>query len=349
MRGCVVLTGNRQSVPAKILLWVACAQTKNRILECYRTFVETFAVNSTTNRAFSLTVLIKNSMKRSYNHFATQPITDTKELGLVVGLEFFKHVLGTDYLHYGWWEEGVEVHCTNLRVAQDEYTRRLLEQIPEGAHTILDVGCGSGRTAKVLSDAGYQVECISPSAYLTENAQELLGDAVQVHHARFEDVDIRSKYDVVLFSESFQYIGLDHSLSKARSLLNESGSILICDFFRQDDVQGNSPIGGGHSLREFYQKVDQYGYTVTKNEDITNKVAPTVDIYNALTMHVVRPVYYGLLGLLRERFALLARIIFWKYRKKLEKVESKHFSGQRSAANFCRYKRYLTVALKIAA
>ncbi len=273
--------------------------------------------------------------------------TDTKELGLVVGLQILKNVLGTDYLHYGWWDGGMEVHCINLGKAQQVYAEYLFDLIPQGTQRILDVGCGSGRTAVELVSRGYNVECISPAQYLTEHARALLADSATVHHGKFEDVEPGTTFDLILFSESFQYIALEHSLPKARRLLNPGGSILICDFFRQDDVEGHSPIGGGHGLRDFWHAVDRNGLTVAFQEDITKYVAPTVDVYNTVTMQVVQPVYYGLRGLLQERFSLLAKLIFWKYRKKLEKIETKHFAGSRTAENFAKYKRYLAVLLKV--
>jgi hypothetical protein len=123
---------------------------------------------------------------------------------------------------------------------------------------------------------------------------------------------------------------------------------LICDFFRIDGVEGQSPLGVGHSLSDYRQAIATNKLIVAHEEDITEFVSPTVDIFNTITMHVVRPVYYGLLDLMRERLRLLAQLAFWKYRKKLDKVEQKHFTGERNAENFRKYKRYLTVRLTLA-
>ena len=39
-------------------------------------------------------------------------------------------------------------------------------------------------------------------------------------------------------------------------------------------------------------------------------------------------------------YSLLSRVVQWKYRKKIEKMDRKYFSGARSAENFKVFKSY---------
>ena len=48
-------------------------------------------------------------------------------------------------------------------------------------------------------------------------------------------------YDLILCSESFQYLLLEKSISKIKQYLNREGYLLICDFFKRD-VPGKSPV-----------------------------------------------------------------------------------------------------------
>jgi hypothetical protein len=75
-------------------------------------------------------------------------------------------------------------------------------------------------------------------------------------------------------------------------------------------------------------------------------VAPTIDLVNGVTMEVVAPLYADLMALFRDRFPTLAKLVLWKYKKKVRKIEAKHFQGQRSGANFSKYKTYLTLLLR---
>lgn len=268
---------------------------------------------------------------------------DSKEIGLIAGLRFLNHFFHTDYLHYGYWRDGLPVEVLNLKLAQQAYSEFLYAFIPTATRSILDVGCGSGRVALELIQRGYRVDCISPSEKLTEFATRLLGDKARIIRGRFETVPIEGRYDLVLFSESFQYIPMTDALNRSRKLLNTGGHILISDFFRKDDVPGKSSLGGGHSLSEFWRRLDEAGLEVIRQEDITARVAPTIDLVNGITMEVIHPLYNDLGALLRDRFPLISKFLRWKYRKKLDKIENKHFRGERNAANFRKYKTYLTV------
>ncbi len=265
---------------------------------------------------------------------------DSKEVGLEVGLILFKYFLNTEYLHYGYFSNGLATEVQNLSQAQINYAEFLKGNIPAGVKTILDVGCGSGRFALELSNSGYKVDCVSPGSILTEHARKLLGDKCHIFNSKFEDVVTDKKYDMIMFSESFQYINMDASLTNALKFMNPGGHIMICDFFKTDP-ENKSMLGGGHQYHEWLEVIKKYPLTLVTEKDITKETAPTIDLVHKLSAEVIHPIYTLLFMLLEDRYAWIAKFIRWKYKKKLEKMENKHFKGERNGANFQKYKKYM--------
>ena len=272
---------------------------------------------------------------------------DSREVGLVAGLNLFNFFLGTRDLHYGLWEDDLEVCIQNLPEAQKRYSDYLIGHIPERVQRILDVGCGAGGVATELLARGYKVEGVSPSPLLSEAAQQQAGDSFKIHHGRFEDVSFEAddKFDLVLFSESFQYITLDTVLENARQLLDPGGYILICDFFKTN-AAGKSVIGGGHPIDKFMRALDRSRLEVLEDKDITRQTAPNLDIVNQMGHELLLPTF-KLVGYAFDRnHPWLSRILRWKYRKKFRKIDRKYLSGERSGENFARYKVYRLLLLR---
>ena len=269
---------------------------------------------------------------------------DSKEVGLEIGLHVFKFFLKTEYLHYGYFEN-LDADVGNLKKAQEIYAEKLFAQIPEGTKTILDVGCGSGRTAAELLSKGHEVDCVSPSILLNKYAEKLVDGRGVIHNTKFENFESDKKYDLVMFSESFQYINMDKALTGALKFLNPNGHILICDFFRRD-MPEKGPLGGGHKFKEWEQVLAKYPLDILVDKDITNETAPTIEIVDHLAKEVLEPIWKLIFMLAEDRFPTLLKLVRWKYKKKLEKMESKHFSGQRNGANFIKYKIYKMYLLK---
>jgi len=265
---------------------------------------------------------------------------DSKEAGLEIGLYFFKFFIKSEYLHYGYFSNGLATDIANLAQAQANYADFLLSQIPTDVKSILDVGCGSGKFAQQLLDKGYEVDCVSPGTLLTNYVKKLIGNRGKLYNSKFEDFKTDKKYDLVLFSESFQYIPIDRSLGDSLNYLREGGYIMVCDFFK-NDPQGKSQLGGGHEWKDWEAKLPKYPLKKLIEKDITAETAPTIDIVNAMTLEVIQPIWKTVFALGESRFPLVMKFVRWKYKKKLEKMELKHFSGLRSGENFRNYKKYM--------
>jgi SAM-dependent methyltransferase len=266
---------------------------------------------------------------------------DSKEVGLVAGLHLFNFFLGTRDLHYGLWQDDLEVCIQNLPEAQRRYSDFLIGHIPQGVRRILDVGCGAGGLASELLARGFEVEGVSPSPLLSEAARQQAGEGFKIHQGRFEDINFGpdEKFDLVLFSESFQYITLASVFENARRRLKPGGYVLICDFFKTG-APGKSVIGGGHPIKKFMTALEKSGLEVLRDEDITRETAPNLDIVNQMGRELFYPTFKLIGYAFGSNHPWLAKLIRWKYQKKINKINRKYLSGERNSENFALHKVY---------
>jgi SAM-dependent methyltransferase len=264
---------------------------------------------------------------------------ESRELGLEFAAICGKHFLKLKHLHYGYWTGDLNLDITNLHIAQENYTDFLISHIPDGVKTILDVGGGLGHIAKKLVDMGYHVDCVSPSPFLNEQIRSLLPSTSQVFECMYEQFQTQCKYDLVLFSESFQYIRMDEALERTTKLLSDNGYLLICDIFKRD-VDKNAVFSGGHKLSKFQQFLAKYPFQPVEDIDITEQTAPNLDIFNDTIRNVVGPILNSSVGYLADRYPLAVKFLRWKYRKKIEQTYHKYFNSARTSEDFRKYKTY---------
>lgn len=272
----------------------------------------------------------------------------TREFGLELWYRLLKFTLKSEHLHYGLFEPDIPVDFLNIKVAQDRYLQRLVELIPAGVRTILDVGSGTGKTAEHLLQKGYTVDCVSPGSALTAVATERLGARATIYRGRYEAVSIPNRYDLILFSESFQYIPLDVGIAKSVSLLNPGGHILICDFF-DDPSKGKSPIGGGHSFANWCETYPQHPIDLVVERDITGETAPLHDIAQAFVQEVGRPMWEKSFSVAALRWPFATRLGRFFFRKSIKRMEQRRLSAVRDGASFRHHKIYKTYLFKLRA
>lgn len=208
---------------------------------------------------------------------------NTQAMGLDIGLAFVKWLTGAENLHYGYWQ-GLDVTAANLRAAQEAYTSRLFALLADRPLRILDIGGGAGETARKLLALGHQVDIVVPSPYLAQRCR-INAPGATVHECMFEDFTGTGPFDLCLFSESFQYIPLHRGLPRCLTLLDEGGEIVLADCFRRDGftLAGHQAIvGGGHAIKDFRATLAALPIEVSSEEEITQHVAPSVDIEQGL-------------------------------------------------------------------
>lgn len=281
---------------------------------------------------------------------------DTRAVGLDVGLAFIRWLTGAENLHYGLWT-GLEVTAGNLRAAQDAYTAKLFGYLPPvqpGARLrVLDIGGGAGETAKKLLALGHSVEIVVPSAFLAGRCRETAKGAM-VHETTFEAFSGTGPFDLCLFSESFQYIPMTESLPKCARLLAPGGQVLIADCFRTEAYRGRSvhgpQPGGGHQIAAFHTALRAAGYSLVAEEDITDAVAPSIDLEQRL-FHVLG---HGVTRVSEElhgkrplaQWALGRMIGLFLSRKRRANLMQRLTGTTRTSEAFRTYNRYLIARLE---
>ncbi|MCK4666076.1 methyltransferase domain-containing protein [Candidatus Dependentiae bacterium] len=271
---------------------------------------------------------------------------DSKEAGLAVSLIMGKYFLKAEDLHYGYWTEDMELDISNMVKAQAKYSEQLISHIPEGVKTILDVGGGAGMTTKRLLEKGYKVDCLTPSPDLAAAARKNIGKGSDVFETKFEDLKTDKKYDLILFSESFQYIPTRYSIPKSLKILNKNGYILISDFFKTGAPGQKSALSGGHTLSKFLEFIEDFPLELIKDVDITDFTAPNMDIVNGFIIQVAQPMWNIIFKYFDMNYPKGFKVLKKIYRKKIEKTEKKFFAGRLNGEQFKIHKTYRIMLYK---
>jgi len=283
----------------------------------------------------------------------------SRELGLVLA----QQLLGVEDLHYGLWDPDLPLSLTNLPAAQQRYTAMLLGRVDtlladHPAPRILDVGCGTGHILQRLIERGYQVDAVNPSAHLNTLVRERLAKlqhtTTTLYETGFESLppdQCQQQYDLLLFSESFQYIPLPDIFARAPELLRNGGRLVICDFFKTaahcDGGTGDRSFSGGHILSEFYRHVEQSSFRIRHDEDLTARVSPNIALLDDWLTQRLAPALTSVDAYLLGAWPRLTRVLKWLARHKLARARYKYLSGHRSQVVFETYKSYRLLVLEL--
>lgn len=211
-----------------------------------------------------------------------------KDFRLDVEALFSQVVYGHGYMHYGYWEEGNPpvASLEGLGQAQSAYFEQIVETIPRDVSSILDVGSGTGSNAAGLTEKGFSVDCVCPSANLNKVAETKLSESSRIFETRFEDFSTDKTYDMLLFSESFHYLYADVALKKALEMSEKY--VLILDYYRKKDSVNTQRI----SYRQFTYLIEETlkgQYEVASDRDITQQIIPTFYVLDELSNQYLKP------------------------------------------------------------
>ena len=262
-----------------------------------------------------------------------------------IALRLGHKLLGMEHLHYGYFK-GLKPSLQTLPKAQEQYVKQLLATIPKGVKNIFDVGCGTGGVAKELVKKKYNVTCLAPDPFLTDKARENTGGKVDTITDLYENVENspQEKLDLVLMSESCQYIKVKEGWEQNAKFLPVGGHVLIADFFKIRPIDVKHVSKSGHNLEDFLKAAEEHGFKLVKKQDITKEVAPTMDIYQDLIFNKVFPVFEAVFEFVQRTAPTIYKILKKVLSKKIDKLH-KHYSNQGSGT-FTKYKGYFILLFK---
>ena len=74
--------------------------------------------------------------------------------------------------------------------------------------------------------------------------------------------------------------------------------------------------------------------------DITEAIAPTMDVMNRAFEEAVQPTVVLAAQLLENRYPWAYRLVTRLYRRKIERLTRKYFTGRQTGENFMKFKSY---------
>ena len=204
---------------------------------------------------------------------------DSLILQLPSPFNYYRLMCDNEHLHFGLWPH--DAPGLTIEGAQEYMFEKLVSYLPEPPAKILDVGCGLGRSADMLSSKGFDVTAIAPSPELIEYAIQRYGaDRACFRALDFSDESIsmlaEGSYDALFFQESLQYLQpLNEVMRKARRLLRDKGLLIIADQVCYDNkLKSETAV---HMSRDIYAALSESGFRVTENQKIGREVVPTCE------------------------------------------------------------------------
>jgi MPBQ/MSBQ methyltransferase len=247
-------------------------------------------------------------------------------------LTYYMGMTDSIFLHYGYWEPlpaGVELTIGQFRSAQEAYTAKLLTFIPQTVKTVLDVGCGVGGNAVYFLERGFVVEGLAPDPLQQEQFLRHTSGRSTFHLSNFETFKSSRTYDLVLLSESSQYIAATDIAQGAAAILEPGGHLLIADMMRTDPGYQQGIFSNCHVDTELRATLLQAGFTPVKIEDISAQILPTIDLYVEQFRRFGLNTIQYLADLLAIAFPPLHRLLRWVFRRwgqnlLIEGLEARH-------------------------
>ena len=228
-------------------------------------------------------------------------------------LKLYLDLSKTNYLHFGMWDQGAELNLKNFQKAQENYAQTLIGLVPQGVKSILDVGCGVGGNAIAFTKAGFSVESLSPDPYQQELFIKNTSGKINFYLTTLEDYKTEKKYDMLLLSESVQYIPEKDIFIRANELLKPNGYIITSDYYKYDASRNEQNLPG-HPLKDFLDEADRQGFKIVKEIEITGQILPTLDYGTEVYRNYIKPVLNCILTTMEVHL----KPIYWMFMQLLK-------------------------------
>ena len=112
---------------------------------------------------------------------------------------------------------------------------------------VLDVGCGTGKAARLFVDRGCDVLGVEPDASMAALAR---GHGIRVEEATFEQWDARGRrFDMIVSGQAWHWVDPEVGAAKAASILRAGGHLAV--FWNGGSVDNDA----GEALGAVYRRI----------------------------------------------------------------------------------------------
>ncbi len=261
-------------------------------------------------------------------------------------LKLYHQILPGDFLHYGYFDNK-DIHPLDVSIrmiyqAQERYGQKLLELVKDSDSPILDVGCGMGGLLGLMNQKGFNAIGLTPDINQAKHIREKYCNTLL--ECRFEDMDAtkyHSYFGTVITSESLQYLSLDEALPLIKSILKQGGQWVACDYFKT----GKQGEKSGHNWEHFTAKLQEHGFEITKQEDITLHILPTIAYVHHWATQIGLPVKEFLVNKLQTK----APGFYYALQESLPKIDEKLAKNMSTVdpQEFAKNKKYVLMNIVV--
>jgi cyclopropane fatty-acyl-phospholipid synthase-like methyltransferase len=261
-------------------------------------------------------------------------------------LKLYGQVLPGGFLNYGYNDNPSiapdKICIADIENAQVRYAERLVNLIVDQESRVLDSGCGMGGLTGLLLRRGFKPTALTPNRTQIRRVRTDYPE-VPLIEGKLENIplpEFHHAFGTVITSESFQYVNLAQGLAVMEQILQPGGRWILCDYFRT----ASSTHRSGHQWTDFTAALQQHGWRITLQEDITANVLPTIAYVHMLASRFGLPVaQFATERLERKRPALhyLLQDLIGKAREQIQ--------GHLDVIDpviFAREKKYLTLVIE---
>jgi SAM-dependent methyltransferase len=193
-------------------------------------------------------------------------------------LKLYGQILPGGFLNYGYSEDPTippeKMNIAGVQEAQIRYGQRLVDLVIDKQNRVLDAGCGMGGLVGLLLKRGLQPTALTPNRTQIRRVREDFPNVPMIE-GKLEEIplpEFRHTFGTVITSESFQYMKLPVALDVIDQVLKPGGRWILCDYFRTSAEARKS----GHLWGDFTAALDQRGWRIVSQQDITANVLPTI-------------------------------------------------------------------------
>ena len=105
-------------------------------------------------------------------------------------------------------------------------------------------------------------------------------------------------------------------------------------------------MGGGHHWAAFKKIIEKSSLIKISDDDITDGTAPTVDFLDQFCQDVLKPVGSMTYEYMLSNYPKITKILMWKFKGRLEKINKRYISGDVNGESFKKYKTYRLLLYK---